>query len=268
MPVGAPINPGQGPLTSVAFSPDGHRFAIGGGDTSVGVSSDHDGTVQLWDVKAFRPVGEPRKHGERVNSVAFSPDGNRIVSGGNEGDNTGSVRLWDADTGQLIAATTIGEAQRIVWAVAYSPDGSRVAAAGVDGFIQVLDAGRLDRIGQPMKGHEDRVVSVAYSPDGGTIASASRDETIRLWKVESGEQVGDALTAHTDDVDSVVYSPDGLRVVSGSTDGTVRVWPAVAGPKELCDKLTANMSHEQWNEWVSPDIDYIKVCPDLPDAAD
>jgi WD40 repeat protein len=268
MAVGAPFNPGQGQLTSLAFSPDGRRLAIGGGDTSVGVSSDHDGTVRLWDVETFRPVGEPRKHGERVNSVAFSPDGNRIVSGGNEGDNTGSVRLWDANTGQLIAATTIGEAQRIVWAVAFSPDGRRVAAAGVDGFIQVLDADRLQRVGQPLKGHEDRVVSVAYSPDGRTIASASRDETIRLWDVESGEQIGDALTAHTDNVDSVVFSPDGQRIVSGSTDGTVRVWPAVAGSKELCDKLTENMSHKQWSEWVSPDIDYINVCPELPIRAD
>ena len=67
------------------LAPIGRRLAIGGGDTSIGVSSDHDGTVRLWDVQTFRPVGEPRKHGERVNSVAFSPDGNHIVSGGNEG---------------------------------------------------------------------------------------------------------------------------------------------------------------------------------------
>ncbi len=262
--VGDPINPGQGPLTSLAFSPDGRRLAIGGGDTSIGVANDHDGTVRLWDVKAFRPVGQPWEHGERVNSVAFSPDGNRIVSGGNEGDNTGSVRLWDANTGRLVSATTIGEAQRIVWAVTFSPDGRRVAAAGVDGFIQVMDADGLDIIGQPMKGHEDRVVSLAYSPDGRTIASASRDETVRLWDVESGQQVGDALTAHTDNVDSVVFSPDGQRIVSGSTDGTVRVWPTTASSKDLCDKLTANMSHHQWDEWVSPDIDYIELCPDLP----
>jgi WD40 repeat protein len=72
------------------------------------------------------------------------------------------------------------------------------------------------------------------------------------------------LTAHTDNVNSVVFSPDGRRIISGSADGTVRVWPAVAGSKELCDKLTQNMSHKQWNEWVSPDLDYIKVCPDLP----
>ena len=105
-------------------------------------------------------------------------------------------------------------------------------------------------------------------PDSRTIASASLDETIRVWDVESGQQAADALMGHTDDVNSVVYSPDGQRIVSGSTDGTVRVWPAVAGPKELCDKLTANMSHKQWNEWVSPDIDYIKVCPDLPMSPD
>jgi WD40 repeat protein len=85
-----------------------------------------------------------------------------------------------------------------------------------------------------------------------------------LWDLESGQQAADALTAHTDDVDSVVFSPDGQRIISGSADGTVRVWPAAASPKDLCDKLTANMSHKQWNEWVSPDIDYIKVCSDLP----
>jgi hypothetical protein len=36
----------------------------------------------------------------------------------------------------------------------------------------------------------------------------------------------------------------------------------------LCDKVTANMSHKQWREWVSPDIDYIKLCPALPVPAD
>ena len=93
-----------------------------------------------------------------------------------------------------------------MWAVTSSPDGRRVAAAGADGVIQLLDAGTLDKIGQPLEGHEDTVVALAYSPDGRTLASASRDETIRLWDVESGQQAADALTAHTDDVNSVAYS--------------------------------------------------------------
>jgi WD40 repeat protein len=263
-PVGAPISPGQGKLTSVAFGPDGRRLAIGGGDTSVGVLGDHDGTVRLWDVETNSPIGEPLIHGELVHSVAFSPDGNRIASGAMEAGNNGTVRLWDANTGQLIKATTIGDAEAVVWAVTFSPDGRRIAAAGADGVVQLMDAHSLQSTGEQLRGHEDTVAGLAFSPDGRTLASASRDETIRLWDVESGQQAGDALTAHTDDVDSIAYTPDGQRLVSGSADRTVRVWPAVADPKELCDKLTENMSHKQWNEWVAPDIKYIKVCPQLP----
>ena len=49
---------------------------------------------------------------------------------------------------------------------------------------------------------------------------------------------------------------------------TFRLWPAVASPDMLCAKLTANMSHKQWRDWVSPNVDYIKACPDLPIPAD
>jgi hypothetical protein len=48
----------------------------------------------------------------------------------------------------------------------------------------------------------------------------------------------------------------------------MRLWPADATPKMLCDKLTANMSHRQWRDWVSPDIGYRTLCPGLPIAPD
>ena len=68
---------------------------------------------------------------------------------------------------------------------------------------------------------------------------------------------------------SVAFSPDGTRIVSGSADNTLRLWPAYRPHgRTLCAKLTTNMSHQQWRDWVSPDIDYIKVCPDLPVAPD
>jgi WD40 domain-containing protein len=68
---------------------------------------------------------------------------------------------------------------------------------------------------------------------------------------------------------SVAFSPDGTRIASGSVDNTVRVWPVYPDAiSAMCAKLTANMSHQQWRDWVSPDIDYIEACPGLPISPD
>jgi WD40 repeat protein len=100
------------------------------------------------------------------------------------------------------------------------------------------------------------------------IASASYDRTVRLWNADTGHPLAPPLTGHTGTVSTVAFSPDGNRLASGGEDDTVRFWPAEPMPQLVCDKLTANMSHKQWRDWVSPDIPYIAVCPGLPIASD
>ena len=65
-----------------------------------------------------------------------------------------------------------------------------------------------------------------------------------------------AADRHTEEVYTVAFSPDGTRIVSGSADKTLRVWPTYPDPASaMCAELTQNMSHKQWRDWVSADID-------------
>jgi WD40 repeat protein len=108
--------------------------------------------------------------------VAFSPDGQTIVSGSD--DNT--LRLWD------LAGNPIGEPFQghpaPVWSVAFSPDGQTIVSGSDDNTLRLWDLAG-NPIGEPFQGHPAPVWSVAFSPDGQTIVSGSDDNTLRLWPI-------------------------------------------------------------------------------------
>jgi WD40 repeat protein len=157
----------------------------------------------------------------KVLSVAFSPDGTRIVSGC--GDET--IRVWDARTGDTVAGPFKGHTNW-VRSVAFSPDDTRIVSGSDDHTIRVWDARTGDTVAEPFKGHTGFVCSIAFSPDGMRIVSGSYDHTIRVWDARTGDTVAGPFKGHTDSVASVAFSPDGTRIVSGSYDQTIQVWDA------------------------------------------
>ena len=128
-------------------------------------------------------------HSNSVISVAFSPDGKTIASGGM--DNT--IILWDVETHQPIGEPLEGHTD-IVRSVAFSPDGKTLASGSEDETIILWNVKTRQPIGRPLSGHANLVTSVAFSPDGKTLASGSDDKTIILWDVETGKPSGEPLT--------------------------------------------------------------------------
>ncbi|KAF5341498.1 hypothetical protein D9757_014952 [Collybiopsis confluens] len=159
-----------------------------------------------------------------VYSVAFSPDGTRIVSGSDDE----TVRIWDATTGMQVGESLQGHDYSVT-SVAFSPDGTRIVSGSLDTTVRIWDATTGIQVGESLQGHDDSVTSVAFSPDGTRIVSGSDDKTVRIWDATTGIQVGESLQGHDHALSSVAFSPDGTRIVSGSDDKTVRIWDATTG---------------------------------------
>lgn len=156
-----------------------------------------------------------------VTSMAFSPDGRLIVSGGDDK----TLRLWNAKTGQNIGQPLKGH-EGWISSVSFSPDGERIVSGSWDHTLRLWDTNTGQTIGPPLKGHDKEVSSVAFSPDGKRIVSGSRDKTLRLWDTNTGQPIGQPLEGHEAWINSVAFSPDGGRIVSGSRDKTLRLWDA------------------------------------------
>jgi len=114
-------------------------------------------------------------HTSGVNSVAFSPGGNRIVSGSFDE----SVRVWDAL--MAVELSSLNGHTDQVNSVAFSPDGTCIVSGSFDQSVQVWDV--LTGVGLAnLKGHADEVNTV-FSPDGNCIASGLDNTSTPAWNI-------------------------------------------------------------------------------------
>ncbi len=167
-------------------------------------------------------------HSSPVATVAWSPDGTRIASGGE--DNT--VRVWDASNGNLLLSYPGHTA--LVSSLAWSPDGTLIASASDDKTVQVWNA--LTGTLLFSLAHTSTVNAVAWSPDGSRIASATGnlffggEHAVQVWNVSTRESIV-TYTGHTAPVSTVAWSPDSRRIASASAgpEKVVHIWDAASG---------------------------------------
>jgi dynein heavy chain len=243
-------------VTALSFSPDDTLLA----------SCSEDGVIKVWDVqtgneKFTQCVRVPQREGGRVavpvNTVAFTGDNNRIITGGNEK----ILRLWDIQANDAVRAPKklkpkpehpdgpdgvwaegeeppdeweLGEAITIsghvapVTCISFSPkDKYRFASCSTDATIRIWDL-IMDAESASMTPviHPIQCLSnfVQWSPDAATLVSSSEDINVQLWSAVSGKQRADGLKGHNSTVRWSCWAPSGQCFASCSDDQSIRLW--------------------------------------------
>lgn len=133
-------------------------------------------TIHIWDVSNRRIAWSLRQPNDLVQSIAYSPDGDYIVSGSSDM----TIHIWNARDGQMKVGPIRGHAASVD-AIAYSPDGTHIASGSQDGTIYIWNARNGDMVAGPFSAPNASIKSIAYSPDNARIAAASDDGGIRVW---------------------------------------------------------------------------------------
>jgi WD40 repeat protein len=223
----------------IALSPDGKWIAAGANEG-----------VQVWDWshKAYRLLPVPANVSSAIASVAFSPDGTLLASGG------GAVILWDTVNwklktivaaesgmevtfsldGRLLAYRTTAGVR--LWAISTQSVTTTIPAAGsaivfssdatllAFGHDQNIDVWNIagNKLVLTLHGQANTITALAFSPDGKLIASVSADGTIAVWDSATGTQ--QAVLHPAGHVYTAAFSPDGTVLATAGDDGTLDFW--------------------------------------------
>jgi WD40 repeat protein len=161
-----------------------------------------------------------------VESLAVSPDGNRLASGSFR-----EVILWDVPAKKIVKRIT-GFADKVT-AIAWSRSGNALATAGgaptEDGELRIYSK-EGDLLREMKNAHSDTVFGVAFSPDGKRLASGGADKFVRVFEAETGKLLK-SFEGHTQHVLDVAWGPDGNRLVSAGADDLIKIWDFEKGEK-------------------------------------
>ncbi len=182
-----------------------------------------------------RVLGVSRlRHGDRVNALAYSPDGTRLASASRDG----TVKVWDLGNGRELV-TYRGHLERPMeeaektnvfksTGVAFSPDGNTVASSGGKD-IHVWDS-HTGKLLHTLSGHTAPARGLAFGPDANTLVSGGDDRRVVIWDVAK-EKPTHSFPEQAQRVEAVTVSPDGKLIATVNAAGELFVYPLTGDQK-------------------------------------
>ncbi|QDU96637.1 WD40 repeat domain-containing protein [Lignipirellula cremea] len=217
--------PEKAPFVTASFLPDSRTLLVGGAAEA--------GNAAVLHVSA---LGTIAAHEGAVNSLAFTPDGASLVSGGADQ----MVRLWNTADGVL--KRSFQGAEKAITDVAVSADGKSLAAASEDQSLRIwsvapvavepavpADPADPAVAADPLAVFtgESATRSVSFSADGLRLASSADDGVVRVWDLASGKEL-ERFAGHEGAVHAVDFGADSKTLVSAGEDLTARIWTIAA----------------------------------------
>lgn len=253
----ASFRPGDA-VDRLAFEKDGLRMGRSSSGDSALVPVEPRWTL----ARTLGTGGHDSPITDRVNALAFRPDGLRLASGSGEPTRGGEIRVWDPASGAHVFGLTNAHSDAVL-ALAWSPDGLRLASGGADRMARVFDVSDGRQVAT-LEGHTGHVLAVSWRANGRVVATGGADASVKFWTLgsadkaktagglgkevvalchlgtdgdvvafagdrepvrvtESGEKPA-TLAAAKDFLHAAAATADGQRVLAGGQDGVTRVW--------------------------------------------
>ena len=196
-------------ITALVYSPDGSALAVSGYREVILHKANMTGIIA-------RLVGKS----DRIESIAYSPDGKTMGVVGGSPARFGEVQFWDTTTNTLLKAAEV--APDSLFGASFSPDGKSLGCGGADSAVRVISVPD-GKVKLKFDNHSDWTFATTWATDNKQILSTGRDRAIKLVIAENGSFVDD-INTHTSSFRAMAHHPKAEQVLVGGDDGIVRLY--------------------------------------------